>query len=54
MDKYDVFAKDALELMGAKTLEELLREAPPTEDEEELKLRHACWAALKRRSKKDG
>jgi hypothetical protein len=46
MDKYDLFAKDAMEQMGAEALEELLREAPPTEDEEELRIRNACWAVL--------
>jgi hypothetical protein len=43
MDKYDVFAKDALAQMGAEALEELLRDAPPTEDEEELRIRNSCW-----------
>jgi hypothetical protein len=36
MDRYEGFAKDALKLMGAKALEELLQSAPPTDDPEEL------------------
>jgi hypothetical protein len=46
VDKYQSFAKDALDQMGQKALTDLLQSAPPTTDPEELKIMRACWAVL--------
>jgi hypothetical protein len=50
MDHETRFARDALKEMGSLALEALLRAAPPTNDPEVLRSRHACWAQLARRA----
>jgi hypothetical protein len=46
MDEFEVLARDVLELIGCEKLEALLREAPATQDEDERRIRNACWAAI--------